>query len=402
MYPRGREIVLGISGGISAYKSCDLLRRLQEAGFLITVVPTQASLNFVGVATWEALSGRAVFTDLWSEIHQIPHVALAKKTDLVVVAPATADLIAKLAGGIGDDLLTNLILASNAPLVLVPAMHTEMWLNPATQTNVALLKSRGCLVVEPEEGRLTSGDIGIGRYPDSSIIVESINGLLNHRADMKGVRVLISAGGTREAIDPVRFIGNHSSGKQGYACAYAAASRGAKVTLVSANSNLPDIEGIETIHVNNTAEMQVALESHFDAAQIVVMAAAVSDVRPAHPGEYKISKENLSTLELVRNPDLLQQLSLHKAKQILIGFAAQTENNAEEGARLARDKLLIKGLDFIYFNDVSGGAIFGSDETQGKIFSAVGQDYVFSPASKLTLAHKLLDLAHDKLGFSND
>lgn len=402
MYPSGREIVLGVSGGISAYKSCDLLRRLQESGFLISVIPTAASLNFVGVATWEALSGRPAITDLWKDVYQVPHVVLAKKADLIVVAPATADIIAKIAGGIGDDLLTNLILASSAPLVIVPAMHAQMWLNSATQANVELLKSRGCLVIEPDVGRLTSGDVGVGRYPESSRIVSSINELLEHRADLKGVKVLISAGGTRESIDPVRFIGNRSSGKQGYALAYAAAIRGAIVTLVAANSNLPEIEGIEIIHVNNSAQMQEVLISHFDSSDIVIMAAAISDVRPLLTSESKISKEDLITIELVRNPDITQALSFRKSKQIMIGFAAQTEKSEDAGLLLAIGKLKSKGLDFIFFNDVSGGAIFGADSTEGVILSATGEQSEFSSASKMTLAHKLLDLAHDKLGFSND
>lgn len=402
MYPRGREIVLGVSGGISAYKSCDLLRRLQDAGFLISVVPTAASINFVGVATWEALSGRPVIAGLWQEVHQVPHIALAKRADLVVVAPATADIIAKIANGIGDDLLTNLILASNAPLVLVPAMHSEMWLSQATQGNIALLKSRGCFVIEPEIGALTSGDIGVGRYPESARIVDSINLILEHQSDLRGIRILISAGGTREAIDPVRYIGNYSSGKQGYALAYAAASRGANVTLVAANSNLQDIEGIETIHVKSTEEMHMALETHFDASDIVIMAAAISDVRPRLASEYKIAKENLTNIELIPNPDVTETLSARKLKQVIIGFAAQTDKEREERLSLAQIKLRNKGLDFIYCNDVSGGAIFGEDSTEGEILSATGEIMDFPLAPKMTLSHKLLNLALNKLGFSND
>jgi len=239
MYPPGREILLGVTGGISAYKSCDLIRRLQDEGYLVTVVPTRASLNFVGVATWEALSGRPVPVDIWNNVHQVPHISLAKSADAIVIAPATADLIAKVANGIADDLLTNIILATSAPIVFVPAMHTEMWLNKATQANIRTLQERGYLVVEPATGKLTSGDSGVGRYPESHTIISTLNQTLDHRADLKGKRVLISTGGTREAIDPVRFIGNHSSGKQGYALAYAAAKRGQRATRSSPHSIKP-------------------------------------------------------------------------------------------------------------------------------------------------------------------
>ena len=402
MYPRGREIVLGVSGGISAYKSCDLLRRLRECGFLVTVVPTRASLNFVGAATWEALSGREVAYDLWNNVNQVPHISIAKKSDLVVIAPATADIIAKIAAGLADDLLTNLILATSVPVVIVPAMHTEMWLNPATQANIETLRTRGFAIVEPDVGRLTSGDVGVGRYPESAKIVGSITEILDHRSDLKGLSVLISAGGTREAIDPVRFIGNLSSGKQGYALAYAAAVRGAQVTLVAANSSLPDIEGVKTIHVSTTNEMSAALESAFDASDIVIMSAAISDVRPALQSTTKISKGNLTNIPLLPTLDVTQSLSSRKVGQVLIGFAAQTEANVEDGVSLAAKKLQEKGLDFIYFNDVSGGAIFGSDSTQGIIISKSGLKTEFSIASKVTLAHTLLDLAIGKLGCSHD
>lgn len=402
MYPRGREIVLGVAGGISAYKSCDLLRRLQEAGFLVSVVPTRASLNFVGLATWEALSGRPIASDLWSNVHQVPHVSIAKQADLIVIAPATADLIAKIATGIADDLLTNLILATKAPIIIVPAMHTEMWLNSATQANVATLKSRGITIVEPDVGRLTGDDVGAGRYPETFKIVDSITEILDHRADLKSRRVLISAGGTREPIDPVRFIGNLSSGKQGYALAYAAASRGAEVTLVAANSSLPDIEGVKTIHVSSTSEMLGALDSAFDSAEILIMAAAISDVQPSRQSEGKISKADLNHLDLVATPDVTRLLSTRKREQVLIGFAAQTERNFEDGVVLATTKLREKGLDFIYFNDVSAGAVFGEESTQGMIITDSGEKIAFPTAPKLTLAHKLLDLALGKLGFSND
>jgi len=402
MYPRGREIVLGVAGGISAYKSCDLLRRLQDLGFLITVVPTRSSLNFVGLSTWEALSGRPVPTDLWNNVHQVPHIALAKQADAIVIAPATADIMAKAAAGIADDLLTNIVLAASVPVIFVPAMHTEMWLNPATQANVQLLRSRGLQVLEPDSGKLTSGDVGVGRYPESSKITECVTAALKSRGDLLGRSILISAGGTREAIDPIRYIGNYSSGRQGYALAFAAISRGAKVTLVAANSTLPDIEGVETIHVTSALEMQTALVEKFDTADVVIMAAAVADVRPNNASTAKISKDNLTELTLIENPDITKELSRNKSKQVMIGFAAQTSATEDEGLTIAANKLREKGLDFIYFNDVSGGAIFGSDRTEGVILSATGERFDFSAGSKMTLSNKLLDLALDKLGYPND
>ncbi|MEI6220233.1 MAG: bifunctional phosphopantothenoylcysteine decarboxylase/phosphopantothenate--cysteine ligase CoaBC [Actinomycetes bacterium] len=402
MYPRGREIVLGVSGGISAYKSCDLLRRLQDLGFLVTVIPTRASLNFVGLSSWEALSGRLVPTDLWNNVHQVPHIALAREADAIVVAPATADIMAKVAAGIADDLLTNVILASKVPLIFVPAMHTEMWLNAATQANVQLLRSRGHQVIEPDSGKLTSGDVGLGRYPESSKIIACLTSTLQSRADLQGRTVLISTGGTREAIDPVRFIGNNSSGRQGYALAYAAIARGATVTLVAANCALEDIEGVETVHVTTALEMQAALESRFDGADVVVMAAAVADVRPSVFNATKIAKDDLSEIPVIKNPDITKELSLRKKNQIMIGFAAQTVDSVAEGLALAAAKMKDKGLDIVYFNDVSGGAIFGSDKTAGVILTSSGAKFEFASGPKVTLANKILDLAVDKLGYAND
>ncbi len=254
MFPRGRKLLLGVSGGISAYKSCDLLRRLQDHGFIVDVVPTAASLNFVGKSTWEALSGRKVITDLWSDVENVPHISMAKANDLIVIAPATADLIAKLASGRADDLLTNIVLASTAPKILIPAMHTEMWLNAATVANVEILRNRGFVVINPDEGRMTGSDVGVGRYPESERIINEIDKVIAQTADLIGKKILITAGGTREPIDPIRFIGNRSSGKQGFALAMAAASRGAQVHLVIANSDLPNIDGITTTEVETAEE----------------------------------------------------------------------------------------------------------------------------------------------------
>jgi phosphopantothenoylcysteine decarboxylase/phosphopantothenate--cysteine ligase len=398
MYPRGREIVLGVAGGISAYKSCELLRRLQDLGLLVTVLPTRSSLNFVGVATWEALSGREVPVDLWNNVHQVPHISIAKRADAIIIAPATADLMAKVATGLADDLLTNVLLASDLPTVFVPAMHSEMWLNPATQHNVNILKSRGYIVVEPASGKLTSGDVGIGRYPEIEEILKALRLALELNSDLLGRRVLISAGGTREAIDPVRYIGNHSSGKQGYALAYAAAVRGAEVTLVAANSNLPDIEGVKTIHVSSAQEMLNALQENFASSEILIMSAAVADVRPTHHSEKKISKKDLTQISLVQNPDITKELSSMKAGQIFIGFAAETEATMEEALDKARRKMQEKELDIIFCNDVSNGAVFGAESTSGIIVDRNGSSEKVSRVLKLTLADKLLDLALDKLG----
>lgn len=398
MNSRGREIVLGVTGGISAYKSCDLLRRLQDHGFLVTVIPTRASLNFVGVATWEALSGREIATDLWNNVHQVPHVSIAKKADAIIIAPATADILAKMAHGIADDLLTNTLLASTAPVIVVPAMHTEMWLNPATVSNIETLRNRGVVVIEPGTGKLTSGDVGVGRYPESADIISGLLETLSLTSDLLGKRVLISAGGTREAIDPVRYIGNHSSGKQGYALAHAAALRGATVTLISANSQEPNIEGIEIIRVVSASQMQEALEANFDLADIVIMAAAVADVRPAEISSGKISKSELKSIELIQNPDILKVLSSRKRDQVIIGFAAQTQAADNGGLAQAAKKLQEKALDAIYFNDVSEGAIFGADETSGVIVTADGAEEAVPRVSKVTLANKILDLALNKLG----
>ena len=398
MFPRGREIVLGVGGGISAYKSCELLRRMQDLGLQVTVIPTRTSLNFVGVATWEALSGREVPVDLWNNVHQVPHISLAKSADAIVIAPATADLLAKVAAGLADDLLTNVLLASSVPTIFVPAMHSEMWNNPATQSNVKLLKSRGYIVVEPGSGKLTSGDVGIGRYPDTSLILESVSNALQLNSDLKGRKVLISSGGTQEAIDPVRFIGNHSSGKQGSSIAYAAAARGADVTLVAANSTVPDIEGVKTIHVVTALEMLQALRDNFQECEILIMVAAVADVRPLQLSETKISKGELTHLPLVQNPDIIKELSASKRGQVMIGFAAQTEATVDEALDLAGVKLREKGLDFIYCNDVTQGAIFGSDTTSGTVLDANGALTTFSNAKKITLANYLLDLALSKLG----
>ncbi|MEI6670633.1 MAG: bifunctional phosphopantothenoylcysteine decarboxylase/phosphopantothenate--cysteine ligase CoaBC [Actinomycetes bacterium] len=390
----GREILLGVGGGIAAYKSCDLLRRLQDRGYLVTVVPTPSSLNFVGSATWEALSGRKVHTQVWENIPEVPHVALADKAQMIVIAPATADLIARIAQGRADDLLTNIVLASDAPKLIVPAMHPNMWLNAATVANVATLRSRGFIVLEPEVGRLTGKDSGVGRFPETAVIIEEVEKISGWNADLLGKEILITAGGTREPIDAVRYIGNRSSGKQGYALAEAAVSRGAKVKLIAANCNLPDIDGVEIFPVATALEMGALLQDFFPASDALIMSAAVADVRPSEVSDGKIKKEKIDHLDLIANPDLLAQAGkARRADQVLVGFAAETSNLEEYAAA----KLERKGLDLLYVNDVSGGAIFGSTHTQGMILDKSGVVATVPESTKETLAHKLLDLVATRL-----
>lgn len=395
----GRELILGVGGGISAYKSADLLRRLQDVGFGVTVIPTRASLNFVGLATWEALSGRPVNQNLWENVHEVPHIKGARGANLIVIAPATADLIAKISGGLADDLLTNVVSASSCPIALVPAMHPEMWMSKANQENIATLRSRGVLVIEPDEGRMTGDDFGVGRYPEVSRIISEVSSFAEIKSDLLGIKVLITAGGTREAIDPIRFIGNHSSGKQGYSVAVAARNRGARVVLISANSSLQDPAGIEVIKVSSASQMQDALAKEFSESQILVMAAAVADARPVSVSQGKIKKSNFGTIELQENPDLLKELGAIRGKnQVLIAFAAETEALGDATIEAAKSKMLSKGADLIFLNDVSNGAIFGEDSTSGIIIDNNGKLIECKSQSKDTLADVLLDRALVKLG----
>ena len=391
---QGREVILGVGGGIAAYKSCELLRRLQDRGYVLTVVPTPNSLNFVGAATWEALSGRPVTTQVWESVHTVPHVALAERADYFLIAPATADLIARLAMGRADDLLTNLVLASDAPKMIVPAMHPSMWLDPATVANVATLRSRGFTVMDPEVGRLTGDDVGPGRFPETQAIISTFDEMTGQKQDLLGRRVLITAGGTREAIDPVRFIGNRSSGKQGIALAIAARNRGAQVQLIAANCDLSKLEGIEVFQVETTAQMQKSLQENFGQCDLLIMSAAVADARPVQAASEKIKKSHLSNIELKANPDLLADLSTQKTGQVLVGFAAETKDHLQE----ARRKLEAKGLDVIYVNDVSGGAIFGQDTTMGTILIRNEADIAVKEVSKDALSNTLLDHAVRQLG----
>jgi len=390
------EILLGVGGGIAAYKSCDLLRRLQDLGYSVTVVPTPASLNFVGKATWEALSGRAVNSEVWEEVADVNHVKIGDSAKYILIAPATADLIARIAAGRADDLLTNSVLASSAPKMIVPAMHPKMWLNAATQGNVAKLRELGFLVMEPASGRLTGKDSGIGRFPETSDIINIFNSQLAVKQDLGGKRVLVTAGGTREAIDDVRFIGNRSSGKQGIAIAKAAAARGAEVTLIAANIQNGKVFGVNQIDVVNTSELQNALSANFAESDVLIMAAAVSDARPIAT-EGKVKKSDFKNIPLIENPDLLAEIAKKKSSQILVGFAAEESANLlQEGQR----KLHAKGLDLIYANDISDGEIFGSSSTSGYLIDVNGNEEIHQ-ISKESLATRLLDKVAERLNSAN-
>ena len=399
------RVVLGVSGGIAAYKACELLRRLTESGHDVTVVPTAAALQFVGAATWSALSGKPVSADVWSDVHQVPHVRIGQSADLVVVAPATADLLAKAAHGLADDLLTNTLLTARCPVVFAPAMHTEMWEHPATQANVATLRSRGALIIEPAEGRLTGADTGKGRLPEAAEIFEVCVEVLAGRsgsADLAGRNVVVSAGGTREYLDPVRFLGNRSSGLQGYALARAAAARGATVTLVSANVALPDPAGVKVVRVETTGELRHQVVSAAASADVVVMAAAPADFRPVDVSDAKIKKAHdgsAPAIELVQNPDILRELSSDRARagSVIVGFAAETGDASGSVLDLARAKLARKGCDLLVVNDVSGGAVFGSPDNEAVILAADGSAVDVPRGSKLALAHAVWDVVASRL-----
>jgi phosphopantothenoylcysteine decarboxylase/phosphopantothenate--cysteine ligase len=393
-----REIILGVGGGIAAYKACDLLRRLQDANFAVTVVPTPSSLNFVGKATWEALSGRKVTSEVWEDVELVRHISLAKEGEAIIIAPATADLIARIAAGRADDLLTNIVLASTAPILLVPAMHTAMWENAATQANVRTLRSRGVDVMDPADGALTSGDIGKGRFPETGAIIERFTSKTLLVRDLLGKKVLVSAGGTREAIDPVRYIGNRSTGIQGIAIAENALMRGAEVVLVIANSSIPTHPEIRRIDVESVAELSSELSKEFSNSNFLFMSAAVSDVRPAEFSAGKIKKDKLDHIELVPNEDVLASLTAKKSQQVVIAFAAET---GDISVTEIQSKMNRKAADLIYLNDVSEGAIFGSTHTSGSIIDDGGVVGVFTNVTKDFLADSLINHAiihRNKLG----
>jgi phosphopantothenoylcysteine decarboxylase / phosphopantothenate---cysteine ligase len=408
---RRPRVVLGVGGGIAAYKACELLRRLTESGHDVTVLPTSAALEFVGAATWEALSGKPVSTSVFADVPAVQHVRLGQDADLVVVAPATADLLAKAAHGLADDLLTTTLLTAHCPVVFAPAMHTEMWQHPATRSNVSTLRARGSIVLEPASGRLTGTDSGPGRLPEPTQIYEAAVNVLQwdrerpSSGDLRSRRVVVSAGGTREALDPVRFLGNRSSGKQGYALAAAALARGADVDLVSANVDLVPPHGAHLVTVSSTAEMRDAVVKLADGADAVVMAAAPADFRPADPARHKIKKRQdgaTPAVALVGNPDILRELVDRRgpsdASPVLVGFAAETGD--EQGTALdhARSKLRRKGCDLLVVNDVSAGDVFGHDENQAVILSAEGDETPVPRGPKSLLSHLVWDRVHARWG----
>lgn len=396
------KVVLGVSGGIAAYKACELLRRLTESGHDVRVVPTESSLHFVGAATWSALSGHPVSTEVWNDVHEVPHVRIGQHADLVVVAPATADMLAKAAHGLADDLLTNTLLTARCPVVFAPAMHTEMWEHPATQENVATLRRRGAVVIEPAVGRLTGVDTGKGRLPDPAEIFEVCRRVLARgpvAPDLTGRHVVISAGGTREPLDPVRYLGNRSSGKQGYALARTAVARGARVTLVEANTGLPDPSGADVVRVGTAVQLREAVLKAAEEADVVVMAAAVADFRPAEYAAGKIKKKDgqePAPLVLVRNPDILAEVAADRATpgQVVVGFAAETDNVLANG----REKLRRKGCDLLVVNEVGERKTFGSEENEAIVLGADGSETPVPHGPKEALAETVWDLVSARLG----
>jgi len=389
------EIVLGVCGGIAAYKACELLRLFTESGHGVRVVPTASALRFVGAPTWAALSGRPVTTEVFHDVHEVPHVRIGRQAELVVVAPATADMLAKAAHGIADDLLTNTLLTATCPVVYAPAMHTEMWENAATQANVATLRARGAVVIEPAVGRLTGADTGKGRLPDPAQIFVAALRVLRRGAtaetDLTGRRVVVTAGGTREPLDPVRFLGNRSSGKQGYALARAAVARGARVTLIAANVTLADPAGADLVRVGTTEELRKATVEAAADADVVVMAAAPADFRPATVAGQKIKKSDegtAPTLELVTNPDIAAELGAAKRPgQLLVAFAAETHDALEN----ARGKLVRKRADLIVVNEVGVDLVFGADSNTVTILGADGSTVALGELPKDDVADAIWD-----------
>lgn len=397
------RVVVGITGGIAAYKATSIVRLLTEAGHTVKVVPSQNALRFIGATTLEALSHNTVDADLYTDVADVKHIELGKSADLVIVAPATASFIARTAAGIADDLLGNVILATNAPVVIAPAMHTEMWLNQATADNVAKLRDRGVVVIEPASGRLTGSDTGIGRLPEPEEIVEQALRALP-AGDLTGRRLLITAGGTQEAIDPVRFIGNRSSGKQGIAIASEAVRRGAQVTLIASNiEEIPDGVG-DVILARTALDVANAVNEQLPVHDALIMAAAIADYRIENQSPLKLKRGELGariSLDLVANPDILksavERIKTEGLNVVSVGFAAETAGSEDALTRLAQRKLIEKGCDILVANDVSGGAVFGSDSNSVLILTASGSATGRSGSKKAT-ANQLLDMLADSLG----
>ncbi len=395
-------IVLGVGAGIAAYKSCELLRLLTESGHRVRVVPTPDALRFVGEATWAGLSGEPVSSGVWENVHDVPHVRLGQTADLVFVAPATADLLARAAAGLSDDLLTAVLLTARCPVVFAPAMHTEMWQHPATQANVSVLRERGAVVLEPAAGRLTGPDTGPGRLPEPAelfavalrVLARGGEGLA---PDLSGRRMLVSAGGTREELDPVRFLGNWSSGRQGYALARAAAARGAKVTVVAANVALDDPAGAEVVRVTSAVQMRDAVMSAAAEADAVVMAAAVADYRPETRADSKMKKTAAAPppLRLVQNPDILRELCRDRPLpgQVVVGFAAETADLRANG----QAKLAAKGCDLLVVNRVGAGLAFGTADNEALVLASDGTETRVPRGPKEVLADVIWDLIAARL-----
>ena len=394
------RIVLGVSGGIAAYKAVEVLRLLTEAGHSVRVVPTHSALKFVGAPTFAALSGEPVTADVFSDVHEVPHVRLGQTADLVLVAPATADLLSRAATGRADDLLTGTLLTARCPVVYAPAMHTEMWEHPATVENVRVLRSRGAIVLDPDVGPLAKGDVGPGRLPAPEAIVAAALAALSgasRGSDLAGRRVVVSAGGTREYLDPVRFLGNRSSGRQGYALAGTAAARGAEVTLVAANVALPDPAGVKVVRVVSAEDLRSAVVEAAADADAIVMAAAVADFRPATRATSKLKKTDAEPepVALVRNPDVLAELSASKRSgQVVVGFAAETDDVLANG----RDKLARKGCDLLVVNEVGDGLAFEVEHNAAVVLGADGTQTEIPHGAKDALAHAVWDLVVPRLG----
>ena len=407
------RVILGVGAGIAAYKACELLRLFKESGHAVRVIPTRDALRFVGEPTWSALSGEPVTTDVWTGVADVPHVKLGQSADLVFVAPATADLLARAAAGMSDDLLTATLLTARCPVVFAPAMHTEMWEHPATQHNVATLRARGTLVAEPAVGRLTGKDTGKGRLPDPAELfalaervlaggagAESTPVANDHGVPLAGRRVLVSAGGTREELDPVRFLGNWSTGRQGYAIARSAAAQGADVTLVAANVELPDPAGVKVIRVVSARDMHAAMLAVAPQADVIVMTAAVADFRPAARAGAKIKKDGTlpPPIELTENPDILADLSARRRgpgqpAQVIVGFAAETNPDPEA----AKAKLARKGSDLLVVNQVGDGLGFGQTDNEWMILDPAGTVTPVPRRSKEALADFVLAVAAARL-----
>ncbi|WP_088943166.1 bifunctional phosphopantothenoylcysteine decarboxylase/phosphopantothenate--cysteine ligase CoaBC [Rhodococcus sp. 1168] len=398
------RVVIGVGGGIAAYKSCSLIRSFTEGGHHVRVIPTESALEFVGRATFEALSGNPVHTGVFSDVPEVPHVRLGQEADLVVVAPATADLLARIAGGRADDLLTATLLTARCPVVLAPAMHTEMWEHPATVANVATVRGRGVTVVEPASGRLTGSDTGAGRLPEPSEIF-ALAMLLAERSDalpqdLSGRRVVVTAGGTREPLDPVRFLGNRSSGKQGYALARVAAQRGADVTLIAGfTTELPDPAAVDVVHVKTARQMQEAVRKFAPDSDAIVMAAAVADFRPATIAVSKIKKgaDEPDSIPLVRNDDILAGLVESRRNgdiaqaTVIVGFAAETGDEQGDVLTYARAKLERKGCDLLVVNAVGEGKAFEVDDNDGWLLGSDGSESALGEGSKALLASRVVD-----------